>query len=53
MPSSRFDSFKNIEMAFYEKYYFPNYEYMRSIGGRLIRMRCPKNSGSIYFNKLL
>lgn len=48
MPTPDIDLFKRTATEFYEKWDFPNC--VRSIDGKHIRLRCPKNSGSMYFN---
>lgn len=42
------DSFKNTVTELYEKWNFPNC--VESIDGKHIRVRCPENSVSMYFN---
>lgn len=48
MPTPNTNLFKKTAIEFYEKWDFPNC--VGSIDGKHIRMRCPKNSGSMYFN---
>lgn len=48
MPTPTVDNFKNIADEFYEKWNFPNC--VGSIDGKHIRLRCPKNSGSMFYN---
>lgn len=48
MPTPSINLFKKTATEFYEKWDFPNC--VGSIDGKHIRMRCPKNSGSMYFN---
>lgn len=48
MPASSVDTFMSIAIEFYEKWNFPNC--VGSIDGKHIRLRCPTNSGSMYFN---
>lgn len=48
MPTPSVNSFKNTALEFYEKWNFPNC--VGSIDGKHIRVRCPTNSGSMYFN---
>lgn len=42
------ENLKIIEKEFYQKWNYPNC--IGSIDGKHIRVRCPKNSGSIFFN---
>lgn len=48
MPTPTVDTFKKIALEFYEKWNFPNC--VGSIDGKHIRLRCPKLSGSMYYN---
>jgi len=48
MPTPTVDNLKNIADEFYEKWNFPNC--VGSIDGKHIRLRCPKNSGSMFYN---
>ncbi|KAL4126733.1 hypothetical protein QTP88_010942 [Uroleucon formosanum] len=48
LPTPTIEQLKNIEKKFYEKWNYPNC--IGSIDGKHIRVRCPKNSGSMFFN---
>jgi len=48
MPTPTVDHFKIIADKFYEKWNFPNCA--GSIDGKHIRLKCPKNSGSMFYN---
>lgn len=48
MSTPTVDDFKNIANEFYKKWNFPNC--VGSLDGKHIRMKCPKNSGSMFFN---
>lgn len=48
MPVPTKESFKMIAENFYSIWNFPNC--VGSIDGKHIRVQCPKNSGSMYFN---
>lgn len=48
MPTPTVDKFKKIAVEFYDKWNFPNC--VGSIDGKHIRLRCPKKSGSMYYN---
>lgn len=48
MPTPTIADFENIAQEFYENWNFPNC--IGSIDGKHIRIKCPKNSGSMFFN---
>lgn len=48
MPVPTEKSFKSIAEEFYNTWNFPNC--LGSIDGKHIRIQCPYNSGSMYFN---
>lgn len=48
MSTPSVDTFKSTATEFHEKWNFPNC--VGSIDGKHIRLRCPENSGSMYFN---
>lgn len=48
MPTPSVDQFKKIATQFYNNWNFPNC--VGRIDGKHIRVRCPKNSGSMYYN---
>lgn len=48
MPAPSVNKFQKIATEFYDKWNFPNC--VGSIDGKHIRVRCPKNSGSMYYN---
>lgn len=48
MPTPTVNDFKNIANEFYNKWDFPNC--IGSLDGKHIRIKCPKNSGSMFFN---
>lgn len=48
MPTPTVNDFKNTANEFYNKWNFPNC--IGSVDGKHIRMKCPKNSGSMFFN---
>ncbi|XP_060845266.1 uncharacterized protein LOC132924841 [Rhopalosiphum padi] len=48
MPTPTVADFENIAQEFYENWNFPNC--FGSLDGKHIRIKCPKNSGSMFFN---
>jgi hypothetical protein len=48
MPTPTVEKFKKIANEFYEKWDFPNC--VGSVDGKHIRIKCPKNSGSMFYN---
>lgn len=48
MPPPKVEDFKKIAKEFYETWNFPNC--VGAIDGKHIRIKCPKHSGTMYFN---
>lgn len=48
LPTPTIEKLKIIEKEFYQLWNYPNY--IGSIDGKHIRVRCPKNFGSMFFN---
>ncbi|GFO46008.1 hypothetical protein PoB_007251300 [Plakobranchus ocellatus] len=48
MPEPTTDTFKTMAADFFDTWNFPNY--VGAIDGKHVRVKCPANSGSMFYN---